>query len=405
MTAGYLSDVRVLDFSRNLAGPYSTLLLAFLGAEVIQLENPYRQEVMRRNSPAQCGGLRLNKLSLGIDLTNPEAAEIVTELARISDIVVEAFKAGTLVKMGIGYEVLSAANPRLVMVSLSGMGQAGPEANYRAYAQIFGTLGGLAHFTGYKGGLPTEQRASLDHRVGQKIAFAALAGLIHSRRTGEGQHIDVSARECLTSEIGDLLMDFALNRRDKGPSGNEDVYMAPHNTYPCKGTDAWVSIAVATDEEWRSLCGAIGRPELVEDDRFHTQLDRWKNQREIDPVVAAWTIELTDYDATEILQRRGVAAFPVLNSEQVFADPHLRARRALQDLDDPQFGHRMVLAPPWKLENNPARITSPSPMLSADNRYVMKTLLGKPDAEIADLESRQVLLSAPTALETASAPS
>ncbi len=403
MAGPYLSGVRVLDFSRNLAGPYSTLLLAFLGAEIIQLENPFKQEVMRRNSPAQCGGLRLNKRSLGIDLTNPEAAELVIELSRISDVVLEAFKAGTMARMGIGYDVLSAANPKLVMVSLSGMGQTGPEADYRAYAQIFGTLGGLAHFTGYKDGVPTEQRASLDHRVGQQLAFAALAGLIHSRRSGEGQHIDVSARECLTSEIGDLLMDFVLNRRDKGPSGNEDVFMAPHNTYRCKGADAWVSIAVATDREWRSLCLAIGRPELVDDDRFRTQPDRWRNQHDIDVIVSEWTIGLTDYEATDILQEHQVAAFPVLNSEQIFADPHLRARGALQEMDDPQFGNRTVLAPPWKLAQRPAQITSASPRLSEHNTHIMKSLLGKSDAEIADLESRKVLLSAPAALETASA--
>src|SRR5262249_40348030 len=161
-------------------------------------------------------------------------------LVRECDLVVESFKAGTMEKMGIGYETLRAVNPSIVMVSLSGMGQTGPEANYRAYAQIFGALGGLMHFTGYKEALPTELRASLDHRVGQVVSFAALAGLVHSRRTGVGQHIDVSARECLTSEVGDILMDFSLNGRDRGPRGNEDPTMAPHNCFPCKGDDEWV---------------------------------------------------------------------------------------------------------------------------------------------------------------------
>jgi benzylsuccinate CoA-transferase BbsF subunit len=400
---GYLSDVRVLDFSRNLAGPYSTLLLGFLGAEIIQVENPYLQEVMRRNSPAQCADLRLNKLSLGIDLTKPASIEIVKELAAISDVAVEAFKAGTMTRLGIGYDVLEAVNPRIVMVSLSGMGQTGPEANYRAYAQIFGVLGGLAHYTGYRDGIPTEQRASLDHRAGQMVAFAALAGVAHSRRTGQGQHIDVSARECLTSEIGDLLMDYAMNGRDRGPTGNDDAFMAPHNCYRCEGDDAWVTIAVADDREWESLCGVLGRPDLVADERFRTQLDRWKHREELDDLVGRWTISHTNDEVTDILQRSGVAAFAVVGAPQVFSDPHLRARGSLEELDDPAFGSRTVLAPPWRLWNRPARIVSPSPAFSEHNRHIMTTLLGMSEAEVEELEAQGVLLPGQAVVEASPA--
>lgn len=395
MSGAYLAGVRVLDFTRNLAGPYSTLLLAFLGAEVIQLENPARQEVMRRNSPALCSDMRLGKLSLGIDLTKPEAREIVGDLAKVSDIAIESFRAGTMTRMGLGYDVLSDANPRIVMVSLSGSGQNGPEADYRAYAQIFGTMAGLAHFTGYKGELPTEQRASLDQRVGQAVAFAALVGLRHARRTGQGQYVDVSARECLTSEIGDRLMDLALNQRDRGPLGNEDAFMAPHNCYRCKGTDAWVSVAVADDDEWNGLCRAIGRIDLLADERFRTQLDRWKRRDELDRLIEEWTTLYSDYEVTEILQQHHVAAFPVLNATQVFADPHLHARSFIQEVGHPQFGTRRVFAPPWKIDTRPAAIGSRSPMFSEHNRYVMQTILGKSEAEVADLEQRQILMEAP----------
>jgi crotonobetainyl-CoA:carnitine CoA-transferase CaiB-like acyl-CoA transferase len=166
-----------------------------------------------------------------------------------------------------------------------------------------------------------------------------------------------------------------------------------------------VSIAVASDGEWRSLCTAIGRPELIEDDRFSTQLLRWTNQRELDAIVGAWTGERTDYEVTTLLQEHRVAAFPVLNSEQIFAEPHLRARGALQEMDDPQFGRRTVLAPPWRLRSRPARVTSASPRLSEDNVDIMKTLLGRSEEEIADLEVRQILLAAPAPVETASATS
>ena len=390
MSTSYLSNVRVLDFSRNLAGPYSTLLLSFLGAEVIQIEDPTRQEVMRRNSPAQCADLRLNKLSFSIDLTKPESIALVKELAAISDLVVETFKAGTMARWGIGFDDLHPINPKLVMISLSGMGQSGPEADYRAYAQIFGSLGGLAHFTGYQGGLPTEQRASLDQRVGQTLAFAALAGLIHSRRTGEGQYIDVSARECLTSEIGDQLMDYALNGRDKGAQGNADVFMAPHNCYPCREEDSWVSIAVASDEEWRNLCTVIDRFDLVEDDRFRTQLGRWKHQAELDSEVGEWTRSRTDHEATEILQQAGVAAFPVLNAAQIFSDRHLHARDFIREVEHEEYGRRMVFAPPWRLRN--AEIRSRSPVFGEHNDYVLRTLLGKSPQEVADLQSHDVLI-------------
>lgn len=382
--------MRVVDFSQVLAGPYAATMMAFMGAEVIKIESRTRVDIVKRASPTRFHDINLSKMSITLNIRQPGAVEIVKKLVSISDVVIQNFRPGVMERLGLGYDVLRAVRPDLVMLSLSGFGAEGPERHYSAYAAIFGTMGGLAHITGYPDAPPTEERGPLDLRTGQFVAFAILAAILHRRKTGEGQYIDLAARDGITSLIGDVIMDYTMNQRSQSRKGNLDDFMAPHNCYPCKGQDKWVSIAVKTDEEWEALCNAMGMPELSKDPRFADSFSRWQNQEDLDKIIGGWTSGYTHYEVMHILQKAGVAAVPSFNSEELFKDPHLNERGFIIELEHPELGKRKVFGAPWKFANITPQIKR-GPMLGQHNEYVFSELLGFSEGEIAELQEKEVL--------------
>jgi crotonobetainyl-CoA:carnitine CoA-transferase CaiB-like acyl-CoA transferase len=386
-----LTGTRIIDLSNVLAGPYATLLLSLLGAEVIRIESKEYLDMIRRRDIGQFNDLNVNKLSITINLKKRQGVNLVKKLVATSDVVVEAFRPGVIERLGLGYSVLKEVKHDIIMASFSGFGQTGPEAHHYTYAAIFSAMGGLAHITGHADGIPTEQRGPIDLRCGQIIAFAILPALLYRQRTGEGQYIDVCGREGIICEIGDVVMEYVMNRRDPGRRGNRDDAMVPHNCYHCLGQDSWVSIAIADDAEWKALCHAMGQETLVEDERFVDVLSRLRNHQELDKIITQWTSQNTDYGVMEILQRVGVAAMPVMNAAQIFNDPHLKAREYIQEVEHPELGKRMLFGPPWKLSKTPATIRRHAPLLGEHNKYVLHDLLGLSLEEIARLESEKVL--------------
>lgn len=387
-----LNGVRVVDFSFQATGPYCTELLAYLGAEVIRIEDREgKRDIFRLRQPSIYSEVNQNKCSVTIDLARSEGIDLAKKLVKASDVVVENFRPGVMNRLGLGYEILSRLRPELVMVSCSGFGSEGPEAGYASIAATFSVMSGLAAITGYPDGIPTEQRGMIDFIVGQFMAFSVLVALLYRRRTGRGQYIDLSAREAVTSIIGDVLMEHSMNRRNPGPKGNMDDVMAPHNCYPCKGEDLWVSIAVATDAEWEALCRSIGQPSLVEDERFSDSLSRWKNQGELDSLIGQWTANKTPLEVTELLQTAGVAAFPSVRSSDVFGDPHLKERGFLKELVHPEFGKVTCLGSPWSLSDVPDRVQRRGPSLGEHNEYVLGGILGLPAPQIDKLRQQEVI--------------
>jgi len=393
-----LQGVRVTDFCWVWAGPSGTELLAYLGAEVIRVESQDHLCLTRRAGPnvnrsAMYNSLNLGKRSITINLTRPAGVELAKRLVAVSDVVTDSFSGTMMERFGLDYPALKEVKPDIVAVSMSGWGASGPERDYRAFDPNFAALSGLYDLTGYPDGMPglPGGRGRLDLTTGAVLAFCVAAALVHRAGTGEGQSIDISQWEVANCVIGDAFMDYFMNGRSPSRVGNRDSVMAPHNCYRCQGEDDWVSIAVATDEEWQALCQAIDAPELASDPWFSSAEGRLKNQEEIDSLVTRWTLGHTHYEATEILQRAGIAAFPSLSREELACDPHLLERGAFVEVAHPEAGVNTFLAPPWRLSATPAEITRHAPLFGEDNEYVFCELLGMPLEEFATLVGEGII--------------
>jgi len=398
-----LEGIRIADFTWAWAGPYATMLLGFMGAEVIKIESTKRPDHSRMRSLAAgptFGGpnqapifndLNLNKMSITLDLTQPKAVGLAKRVVSISDVVAENFRPGVMDKLGLGYGVLKEVKPDIIMLSSSAVGGTGPQRHYVGYAPTFAALGGMAHFTGYPDGPPIPLMGSSDLRSAAASAFAILAALYYRAQTGEGQHIDLSSTETIAVLIGDALMDYTMNNRVSSRKGNRDEIMAPHNCYPCQGDGSWVSIAVATEEEWQALCHAMGNPPWVKDEKFSDQLSRWRNQEELDRLIGEWTINYTHRQVMEKLQQVGVAAVPSFGGLELFQDPHLKERGFAKEVEHPAIGKRLVVNAPWRFSATPAQVSRYGPLLGEHNEYVFGELLGMPPKEIAKLEEEGVI--------------
>ena len=382
-----LWGVRVLDLTNLLAGPFPSLLLALLGAEVIKIESEAQLDAARRppyaydnpdGSPV-FNTINLNKLSVQLNLKQPEAIRLGHGLVSVSDAVVENMRPGVMDRLGLGYQQLRQINPTLVFASITGAGASGPESSYPGYAPAFNALSGLGHLTGYPDGPPAELHDSIDCRVGATAAFAILSGLFHRLRTGEGQFIDLSSRDFSMNGAGTSNANRAAGTR----RGNQSPGMAPHGCYPCTGKDAWVTIAVANDTEWQAFCGAAGHPEWISDPRFKDGFLRHKNQEALDLLVRDWTQTKTPDETTKLLQSAGVAAAPSMTGKDLAEDPHLIARGAWQEVEHPVLGRQTVQGPPWILSETPATVHSPSPLLGQHNQRVLQGLLGASDSELS----------------------
>jgi benzylsuccinate CoA-transferase BbsF subunit len=217
-------------------------------------------------------------------------------------------------------------------------------------------------------------------------AVAILAALNHRAQTGEGQHIDMSSEEALSSLISDSLVESAMNGQNSQRVANQDDIMAPHQCYRCRGEDKWISIAIATNDEWLSLCRVMGNPSWITEDRFTESYSRWENQDEMDKLIDVWTVDLTNYEVMHLLQNEKVAAVPSFTSEDMYTDPNLKENEAFQTIEQPGLGDFTVMSPPWILSRTPARIRQPAPQLGEHNGYVLGKILGLSPDEQANLE-------------------
>ena len=397
-----LEGIRVLDFTWAWAGPQGTLLLALLGAEVIKVESRRRLDHARLRSlvagPSTTGPdhsfifntLNLNKLSLTLNLSKPEAVEIARALAKKSDVVTENMRPGVLERLGLGYEALRSIKPDIIMLSSSAVGGTGPERLYTGYAPTFAALGGLAYITGRPAGRPAPLMGTIDLRVGSTSAFAVLAALYYRKRTGKGQFIDLSSAEAVSVLMGDAFMDYTMNSRVQERMGNRDRAIAPHSCYPCKG-EQWVTIVAATEGEWQALCGVIGDRRLTEDERFADTYRRWENQEALDGLIGEWTAERSPQTVMETLQAVGVAAMPVYDGADLVRDAHVLERGIIEEVEHPAMGKKKVLGPPWRFSKTPAEIRRPGPLLGQHNDYVLGELLGMSRQDIERLTEEQVV--------------
>lgn len=397
-----LQGIRVVDFGHVMAGPWCTMQLASLGAEVIKIETRARPDEQRAqhgkgavdNLEANSNFFEINlgKKSVSINLTTEEGRALAKQLVATADIVLENMRPGVMAKLGLDYPELVKIKPDLIMLSLSGFGATGALRRYAAYNPCFTSVGGTSHLTGYAEKKPnTMTNSGGDARAGTAAVFAALVALKFRQETGKGQYIDSSSSEVINSMVGDQMMDYALNGRSPKRHGNTDKVMAPHNVYRCAGQDEWLSIAVGNDAEWQGLVAALGHPAWGDKADYASVEGRKAHEAEIDALIAAWAKDQIALDAMHLLQSHGVAATPCFKASDLFNDPHVLARGQVQEVDHPVLGRRKTITSPYRLSETPTHIRGTAPILGESNEDVFRGLLGMDEAEIARLEAARVI--------------
>ena len=406
-----LAGIRVIDMTVALAGPYGAMLLGDLGAEVIRVESTQWRRFGERghfvrppkealkspgrtlaypngdpgerpwNRDARFNAANRSKLSMTVDLRKPEGVAVFKELVAQSDVVVENNAAGVMDRLGLGWSVLRRCKPDLIMIAGTALGQTGPFKELHGYGSHCEALFGSTSLRGYPDLDPTTTSpvAPVDAAGGAAMVFSVMAALLHRRRTGEGQYVDLSLAENFLPFIGEALMDYAMNGRVQTTLGNHHHAFAPHNCYRCRGEDAWINITVTTDREWEALCRVMGDESLAADPRFCRSSDRWRRQDEMDRRIESWTRGHDPVDLMRRLQAAGVPAGAVMDERMCFADPHLRERGFFAELDHPDAGKHQYPGAAWKMSGTPLRVERPAPCLGQHNEYVYKELLGYSD--------------------------
>jgi crotonobetainyl-CoA:carnitine CoA-transferase CaiB-like acyl-CoA transferase len=403
-----LEGVRVLDLTRVWSGPIAARLLADMGAQVIQVtgrvtlagvipppevakilavypdddpgERPYDRNSMGND-------FNRNKLDITLELNTPEGVDIFKKLVKISDIVLENFSPRVMPNFGLDYPALKEINPRIILCSMPGFGLTGPLRDWVSYGTNLDPASGLASLMGYSGEeAHMSGNAYPDPVAGLHAASALLTALYYQRRTGRGQHIDLSQCESATTLIGEAVLGYTLNGKIPERMGNRHPAHAPQGCYPCQGEDKWVAIAVSSDQEWAALGEVMGNPDWFEDEKFADQKSRWENQDALDELISAWTSQRDHIEAMRELQTAGVPAGAVLDAAELTADEHLQARDFFWEIDHPDVGPKIYAGQPFKMSGTPLTLRGSAPCLGQHNKYVLRELLGYSEAEITRLK-------------------
>ncbi len=410
---GPLEGVRIIEMGQLIAIPFAMKMLADMGAQVIRLESVARLESYRSdsvyqndisgefwNKGANFYEQNRNKLGVTLDLSKPEGLQVLRNLVSIADVFSENFTPRVIKNFGLEYEDLRKIKPDIIMVSSTGYGFYGPWSNFGATGPATEGAAGLAYQTGYLGGGPVMAEIPYtDYTSGEHTVFAVMAALMHRLRTGQGQFVDISQTQATSSTIPEALMDFSANGRSGQRIGNQDTVMSPHGCYPCRGDDRWITIAVATDEEWQAVCRVLGQNGWAADPRFEDSLSRWKNRDELDALIGTVTSTWDAHELMHALQKDGVAAGAVLDSKDLLFDPHLGQRNFYEVVTH----HESTGIPPlpyagrpWKLSKTPAVNSQPAPLMGEHNNLVLSGLLGKTAEEMAELEEAGIIGYGPT---------
>ncbi|MBA7654831.1 Succinyl-CoA:(R)-benzylsuccinate CoA-transferase subunit BbsF [subsurface metagenome] len=386
-----LHNIRILDFTWVLAGPYATRILADFGAEVIKVQ-PLMSESGDKFDRGYYNTWNRNKLGITLNLNKPQGLALAKRLVGISDAVVENFTPRVMANWELDYPSLKKLKPDIIMLSISTMGQTGPWRDYVGFGPTVQAFSGITYLTSFPGKPPLGLGTSYaDHIAGLIACLALLGALEYRQRTGEGQYIDVSQVEAMSSLLGSAVLDYTLNGKEVKPVGNSSTHAAPYGVYRCRGDDRWCAIAVFNDEEWEGFKRALGNPIWTEDKRFATPASRLENSDELDRLVEEWTGKHMAEEVMALLQEQGVAAGVVQDASDLANNPQLRARGFFIELDHPELGKTISDATPIKLSDTPARYSRAAPVQGQDNDYVYKQLLGMSEDEVAELKQQGVV--------------
>jgi crotonobetainyl-CoA:carnitine CoA-transferase CaiB-like acyl-CoA transferase len=412
LTLRPLQGIRVLDLTVALSGPYGSLLLGGMGAEVIRVEAPGGSDIARTNPPfvgphgVNFGGMRddevalthlnrgRNKKSVTLDLKSPQGRDLFMRLARECDVLIENMSEGTTAKLGVDYESVRQANPKIVYASIKAFGEPSPMPHLKGMDIIVQALSGIMEVTGEREGPPTRWGLPVADLIAPMFAVnGILAALIHRGRTGEGQQVSVSMLDCLASLVAEEHFDVMGAAGYPVRSGNSHDRLSPFGVFPT--ADGHVAIVAFSPEWFRGLSEAIGHPQLPDDPRYCNRGVRMKHAGEINALIAEWTRRHSSEEVVrELLERRAIPTAPVRTPQQVLHDPVLHERGAIMKLAHPRLGadaQAVGMGLPIQFSRTPSQFDEPAPELGSANDEVYRKLLCIGDAELERLRSDGVI--------------
>ena len=407
MTSAILSNIRVLDLSRVLSGPWSAQILGDLGADVIKIERPGTGDDLREQGARlkDLAGNETNerstflstnraKRSITIDMAKPQGQELIRRLVAKADVLIENFKTGDLKRYGLDYETLSAINPRLVYCSITGFGQSGPYSQMPGYDLIFQAMGGVMALTG----VPQGQPGAGPQRAGYPVSdltsgFYATIGILaalHHRDTvsGKGQCIDLSLLDAQVAATSSMSMSYLVAGQLPVRVGMGSQLTAPYGDFDC--ADGKIMIAVGNDKQFVQLCKVLGRPDLIEDERFATTPLRVANKQVLLPIMGQLLKQHTVDYWMPLLREAVVPSAPIYDFKQVFDDPQIKHRKLVKEIPHPLSGTMSVVGNPLNFSDTPIEYHRPPPLLGEHTAEVLREVLGLEDAEIARLAQQKV---------------
>ncbi len=385
--SGPLEGIRVVDLTRILAGPYCTMMLGDMGAEIIKIENPDGGDDTRSWGPPFLNGvstyfisINRNKKSLTLNLKDERGKELLRDLIRKSDIMVENFRPGTLDKLGFSWEEIHRINPAMIFASLSGFGQTGPRKSEPGFDVVIQGEGGLMSITGEPDGPPNKVGASVaDITAGMLAAQGILLSLYHREKTGVGQMVDVGMLDGQVALLTYHANGYFATGKIPPRRGNKHPSITPYETYSCK--DGYFNLGVGNDSLWRRFCDAMGLGEIKEDPKFAVNKDRVDNRLELQEILDAIFAEKTVEETLDGLRGAGVPCGPINNLAQVLSEPQVLAREMVVDVDVPVAGPTKVTGVPIKLSETPGSVRTPPPTLGQHTEEVLESVLGMDEAQ------------------------
>jgi len=391
-----LEGIRVIDLTRVLAGPFCTMLLADMGAEVIKVENPKGGDDSRAFGPFKNGlsayymGLNRSKRSVTLNLKEPRAKEILKNLVAKADVIVENYKPGTMDKLGLGYAVLKEINPKIIYAASSGFGQTGPYSSKAAYDLIVQGMSGFMSITGFDAKHPVKSGSSIaDIFAGVFTAIGILSALQYRNKTGRGQMVDVAMLDCMVAILENAIASYDSTGKAPEPIGNVHRSIAPFATF--NTADGFINVCAGNDDLWRRFCEVVGLEEYIEDPRYVDNKSRVENFSELEKLINDRMTTQTTDAWREVLDAVKVPCGPIMNVAQVAVDPQVKARDMIVELMHPLAGKLLVPGTPIKFSETPAAISCPAPELGEHTAEVFGDLLGIDEKEIETLRKNGVI--------------
>ena len=390
-----LEGIRIIDMTHNQAGPACTQILAWLGADVIKLEEPGKGDVARTNMRDQDSDslffliLNANKQSLTLNLKTEEGKELFKKVIEKADVLVENFSPGALDRLGLGYKVLSKINKKLIYATIKGFGTYGPYSEFKSFEPIAQAMGGAMCATGFPENPPTYVWPAIgDSGTGMHMAIGILAALQQRNSSGKGQEVEVSMQDSVANIMRISLRDHQRLGGVQERTGNQLGKNVPGSTYPCApgGRNDYIYI-FAQQQMWKAFANAIGRPDIIEDPRYATPESRWDNRETLNAIIEGWTRQKTKYEAMRILGDAGVPSGACQDTGEILEDPHLKEREMIIDIDYPPRGKYKTVGCPIKLSDSPADIKRP-PTLGEHTEDLLGELCGVTPEDFTKLREK-----------------